>query len=501
MADNKQTVAFYSLSELCATLLTERLGRFFNIVVIPIPEDLSRCSPAAVYVGVKTIQWPMEPWIERIHFFSGTSSVFCVGNPDEFSDAQKLEFFSSKNKSRCIFITLEMIQKSIAFYPPVLLQSAILLKNKPEKSATEENTELLKELEFRTQALQREKNFTFNIFNSITSGFMVIDENKNIIMMNSESLRVLKIDQKDYIAVSYLDVFTEDICRAVTEMIDTTCQTKQKYSNDRLILQDDLTVSWKCYPIYDQQSGSFLGTLQFLDDVTNLVQTERQLMQAEKMATIGTMLSGVAHELRNPLSIISGRVQRLLEKGENLNEWSRHYLESIEQQTIRCGDIVNKLLNFSHKGSVGYHQHDINEILDECLTYVNYQNIFDSIEVIKNYCTNTFVLCDRAQLVQAFLNLVCNAADAMNGKGTLTLGTKTEGKRVIISVSDTGPGIPEKNLKKIFDPFFTTKEVGKGTGLGLPIVFKIIQEHSGEIKVRSKPGDTVFEVNIPAFFI
>jgi signal transduction histidine kinase len=139
----------------------------------------------------------------------------------------------------------------------------------------------------------------------------------------------------------------------------------------------------------------------------------------------------------------------------------------------------------------------MNSILDEVLTYVDYQNIFDHVEVKKDYAVEMMVYCDRPQMIQVILNLVTNAADAMGGRGTLRLRTRHEVNRNLVSVEDTGAGIDPKHLKKIFDPFFTTKEAGKGTGLGLPIVQRIVQQHGGSIRVRSEPGNTVFEVALP----
>jgi two-component system, NtrC family, sensor kinase len=359
------------------------------------------------------------------------------------------------------------------------------------------DAEIQHELAFRTEALAREKDFSAKIVGSIISGLMILDGEGNVVMLNDEAKHIHGVPaQKDYLAVHYSSIFQPRVNDGIKDLLGQVQEKGPKASLDRLLVDEDLVLSWKCYAVYDP-GHRMVGTLHLFEDITKQESTERQLLQAEKLATIGTMLSGVAHELRNPLAIISGRSQRLLSKKEKFDEWSVRYLQSIEEQTTRCGQIVNNLLNFSRRESAGYNLYDINAVLDEVLTYVDYQNIFDSIHVTKKYGLHVFVFCDKLQMTQVFLNLILNAADAMNGKGELMLSTRQEAEKTVISVSDSGDGIDPKVIGKIFDPFFTTKEAGKGTGLGLSISYRIVQQHGGEIRVHSKPHDTVFEVILP----
>jgi signal transduction histidine kinase len=211
------------------------------------------------------------------------------------------------------------------------------------------------------------------------------------------------------------------------------------------------------------------------------------------------LLSGIAHELRNPLSIISARLDLVLKKKNFEKNNLIKNLNSINSQTIRCASIINSILSFIRNTATSSGYHKINEILEEVLTYVKYQDTFVEIAISKCLKNNLIVYGDRSRYIQIFLNVISNAIIAMNGCGSLTIATKyKQPSYTLIEINDTGPGIENKNERKIFDPFFTTKEPGKGTGLGLAIVYKIIQESNGKIWFKSKPGNTSFYIELPS---
>jgi signal transduction histidine kinase len=211
------------------------------------------------------------------------------------------------------------------------------------------------------------------------------------------------------------------------------------------------------------------------------------------------MLSGIAHELRNPLSVISARAQMALAKDSWDKSWALKNFESIEAQTCRCAAIINNLLDFARYRATQMAVHRVDKILDETLTYVEYQNSFDSITVEKNYQEGLAIFGDHSRIVQVFLNIITNASDAMNGKGTLGIKTWLDDPAwVVVQIKDSGGGIDSGVKNKIFDPFFTTKEPGKGTGLGLAVVYKIIHESGGEVWFTSEPGNTSFFVKLPS---
>jgi signal transduction histidine kinase len=240
------------------------------------------------------------------------------------------------------------------------------------------------------------------------------------------------------------------------------------------------------------------GVLMLINDITEQENTTQQLYRAEKLATMGTMLSGIAHELRNPLSIISARAQMARAKKNIDNEWLLKNYESIEAQTFRCATIINNLLDFTRYRATQLGLQKVEAVLEETLTYVEYQKSFNDITIQKNYTPGLVIYGDRSRFVQAFLNIIINASDAMNGKGVLTLTSRKEELGwTIVEINDNGAGIDNKVKNRIFDPFFTTKEPGKGTGLGLAVVHKIIHESGGEIWFTSKPGSTTFFIKLP----
>ncbi len=270
----------------------------------------------------------------------------------------------------------------------------------------------------------------------------------------------------------------------------------------------------------------------------DLKDTQAQLIQSEKMASLGQMVAGIAHEVNTPLGFVTNnlsivernvgileqalkayqKMERMLREGE-LSELeaqleSVHELVSrIEEMALadrtrktlaesnlglqRIQELVTNLRNFSRLDEAALKIVDINENIDASLMIAT-NLVKHKAEVIKNYTPNLVVECYPAQLNQVFLNLITNAAQAIETFGKITITTQLEQDKAIIKVADTGVGIPEQNLKKIFEPFFTTKPVGQGTGLGLSIVYKIIEQHNGTIDVKSKVGEgTEFTITLP----
>jgi two-component system, NtrC family, sensor kinase len=222
-----------------------------------------------------------------------------------------------------------------------------------------------------------------------------------------------------------------------------------------------------------------------------------QLIQAEKLASIGTLASGIAHEINNPLYTITGLSEHLLE--ETRPEVIREYVEDITKSARRIADIVKDLNAFSrraHRQEQG--DVNLNHTLDEAVKMARRATVDDKITVVTQYGDVPPARGNADELLQVFVNLLTNAVQAMDGKGTLTLSTSTANGFVFTTIKDTGPGIPRNHLKQIFDPFFTTKEQGKGTGLGLHIVHDIVLQHGGRVMVDSAPGrGATFTVKLP----
>jgi two-component system NtrC family sensor kinase len=231
-----------------------------------------------------------------------------------------------------------------------------------------------------------------------------------------------------------------------------------------------------------------------------------QLLQAEKMAALGQTISGVAHELNNPLATILTWTERLAER--NLDETSKRGIDVILSETERAARIVRNLLTFARKRQSTRAMINVNEVLSETLALRTYEQRVSNIDVILELASGLpQVFADAHQIQQVLLNLVINAEQAMlgaNGRGTLVIQTwhEPDSDAVAIKVSDDGPGLPAESATKVFDPFFTTKDVGQGTGLGLTVAYAIVEEHGGRISVKpEEPGATTDSQTRGATFV
>jgi PAS domain S-box-containing protein len=247
------------------------------------------------------------------------------------------------------------------------------------------------------------------------------------------------------------------------------------------------------------KDGNIIGFQGSVRDVTERRALERQLLQSEKLSTIGTMISGVAHELNNPLTSIIGNVQLLMRK--DIPDEAREKLNVVFKESQRSARIVSGLLSFARERKPERRPTNINEIIAESVKSGEYEMGVSNIGVRLLLDDNLpETLCDPFQLLQVFISVINNARDAMveNGGGTLSVRTSRKEDKIVIKIKDNGPGISEECLKRIFDPFFTTKEVGKGTGLGLSMAYGIINEHNGTITADSQPGNgTTFTIMLP----
>jgi PAS domain S-box-containing protein len=250
-----------------------------------------------------------------------------------------------------------------------------------------------------------------------------------------------------------------------------------------------------------------VATIGFFNDLREtlrmkeaLEKTQIQLLQSEKMASLGKLAAGVAHQLNNPLGGITLFTKLVLEEYE-LEEGAQEDLQRILKDAQRCRDTVKELLEFARQTRQEMRPHDINQAISRTLFLLENQAIFQNIDIEKNLAPDLpLVPADIQQLNHMFMNIILNAVEAMEGKGKLTLKTtlSSNRERLLIEISDTGPGIPEDILPQIFEPFFTTKEDGKGTGLGLSLVYSIVENQGGSVTARSQPGEgTTFLIELP----
>ena len=225
---------------------------------------------------------------------------------------------------------------------------------------------------------------------------------------------------------------------------------------------------------------------------------KKKIMKSERLAMIGQLAAGVAHEINNPLGSILIYSHLLLEDLEE-KDTQRENLEKIVNQATRCKEIVKGLLDFSRQTEPEMNQKDINKIVNDVLSLVERQVMFQNIKVTKKLSKSLpMVMLDEAQIQQVFMNIVLNAVEAIEGQGELIIETTSNGEFIETKFIDTGCGISEQNIEKLFEPFFSYKKKGHGIGLGLAISYGIIKKHNGEIIVKSEVGKgSSFTIRLP----
>ncbi|ADO74975.1 ATP-binding protein [Stigmatella aurantiaca] len=230
-----------------------------------------------------------------------------------------------------------------------------------------------------------------------------------------------------------------------------------------------------------------------------LAEAQEQLVQTGKMAAVGQLAGGVAHEINNPLAVILGFAQGM-DRRVPENDPMRLPVRSIVREALRCKNLVQELLTFSRVGKKNIESVDLNALVRSTLVLVEARARTQEVKILQDFAATLPILQgNKTQLQQVLVNLGTNALDVMKGGGTLTVRTYLQGtESVCLEVTDTGSGIPEEVRSRIFDPFFTTKPVGEGTGLGLSLVYEIVQQHRGQIEVESQIGvGTTMRVKLP----
>jgi PAS domain S-box-containing protein len=245
------------------------------------------------------------------------------------------------------------------------------------------------------------------------------------------------------------------------------------------------------------QTPQGLRVLASVVDITARKQMEAQLLRTERLAELGTLASGMAHEIGTPMNVILGRAEYLMQRTKE--ETTKKGLETIVSQVERITKIMNQLLSFARRRPIERRSVDLRQTVEDTLEVVQERLGRHHIKLETDFAADLpLVYADPDQMSQVLLNLILNAIHAMADEGTLRLGLVRAANTVRLTIADTGHGIKAEDLAKIFDPFFTTKEVGKGTGLGLTVVHGIIEEHGGTIAVTSEVGrGTTFIVTLP----
>jgi len=232
-------------------------------------------------------------------------------------------------------------------------------------------------------------------------------------------------------------------------------------------------------------------------DIEELQKLNRYLIQTEKLAAMGTLASGLAHEINNPLASIHSLIQ-IIQKRDDLSEDTREKLKLISSQILRIKRVTSDMMDFARASSPSRQLIDLNSVVESSLRLVSFDKTFKKLEVKKEFDPSLpKIFADPNQMQQVFLNILLNARDAMPNGGKIFIKTRKINGSVEVEIADTGIGISKENLGKIFDPFFTTKTAEKGTGLGLAVCYGIITAHKGKIEVESDSNGTKFTVKLP----
>lgn len=371
--------------------------------------------------------------------------------------------------------------------------------------------DLTKHIEIERQ-LHDANSFLNNIIMSSADGIAVIDTEGKIVIFNEGAERILGYSAQEVIGNpdALSKIYSPELARDIMRRLRSNeSGPPGKLSSARITLlnknNEEVPVNFSAAII--KKDDREIGSVGIFSDLRERLRIRReledarmQLMQAEKIASLGRLAAGVAHEINNPLSGILIYADMLMKDLPGNPQWSED-LQQVIDQTLRCKQIVNRLLEFSRQ-SVGQKVlFEVNKIINRSVEMLAHQAIFHDVAFALNLQQDIPMMTgDPGQLQQVFINLMINAASAMNGKGKITITSKLDqtSEKVILQFLDTGPGIPSDVINKVFEPFFTTKGPGEGTGLGLSVVYGIIQQHGGSIEVKNlPPAGALFTVVLP----
>ncbi|MBW1956960.1 MAG: PAS domain S-box protein [Deltaproteobacteria bacterium] len=400
---------------------------------------------------------------------------------------------------------------------PILL-SATLLYEEGQEVATVGYFKDMREVKRLQQELQTLFEFEHNLIQSSIDAIIASDRDGSIVVFNQQAEKLLGYSAYEMIMkMSFNDLFPP----AMLEEVRKELVSDEYGGKNRLILfetyminktGDKIPVQLSATVMFDQDEE--IGMVGFFRDLREIRRMEQQfadqtrLIHEHKMISLGRLSASVVHELNNPLSGILNYIRlmlKIIKRGDldqkRIEKFQKH-LTLVESETSRCSKIVSNLLAFSRKSELELSEMSINELLEKCILLSQHKLMLQNIQIKTDFDPNIpKVLGDFNQTQQCVINLIFNAIDAMSDGGTLTMVSSFDPitEMVEIKIEDTGCGIAEEDIHQIFDPFYSTKTEGKGLGLGLSMVYGIIDRHKGSITVDSKLGEgTVFTIRLPS---
>ncbi len=432
--------------------------------------------------------------IDTYNLFSGEklnllqiSEIFGQGR---FAILNQIETDDSHNYDATILLGYidEIIEQVYARY-------GIMHQQAKMKEVTEDRDRLAAKLEMNQQYLK-------NILHASDSAIMVIDENEKFIAWNKGAEKIFGYKEEEILHSPSSTLMPDeskfkDELKFIQNEIKSSGYVKiletERKSKDGTIIPVQLSVT----KLPSNNGKSYSGRSVIIKDYTEVKKLQQQVDQSEKLAVIGQVAAGVAHEIGNPLASISSLVQ-IMQRTIN-DESLIDQLATIKENIDRITKIVRELVDFSRPPSYEQMMISVNDVVKTALGIVKYDKRVRKVKFDTNFdesLPRINIVPD--QVLQVFVNIMINALDAIAGEGTITVNSKLSKDKVAVEIIDDGCGMDEKTLGHIFDPFFTTKEVGKGTGLGLSVSYGIIKKFSGKIEVESEINKgTKFTVELP----
>ncbi len=463
----------------------------------------------------------------------------------DFSMVVLLSMDKSEALKPIRWITFKIISTIASLFLLILLFSLFLLKiNLRLEGLIVERTKdlntknialndtLVSLMQTQEQLSQSEKLVT-NVINSMPSPMIILDEKEQMILWNIDAEKEAGVpfdEAKGQSLVTLFPFFQQSL-----DKISLANQLKEPQKIDKIIRKKGGETYYFELLIYPLLSENILGSAILMMDITERIRLSENVQQQDKLASIGVLTAGIAHEINNPINFITGNIQALKNDFKDIKELLEHYfflktsmdsptlnqkiqeiekekdaldaeyvleeigllLKGIEEGGQRTASIVKDLRTFSRLDESDMKKANIQEGLDSTLTLLGH-NFKNRIDIVKDYLPIPEIDCFPGKLNQVFMNIISNAIQAIPDKGTIWIKTERVQDTVVVSIRDSGGGIPEQHLNRIFEPFFTTKDVGKGTGLGLSISFSIVSEHGGTIQVKSQVGiGTEFLITLP----
>ncbi|MFN3532352.1 MAG: ATP-binding protein [Candidatus Brocadia sp.] len=370
-----------------------------------------------------------------------------------------------------------------------------------------EKAKMQEQLELKNRELKHTMDYLQNILDNSADMIITSDIENNVVEFNKCAEEILGYSQNEIVGKSLAGLFANPdhfkiLLAKIKQEGKVSNQETQFITKEMKTVDISLTLSQ-----LKDSAGNMIGTVGISKDITEFKRTQAQLIQAGKLAGIGQLAAGIAHEINNPLSGVLGYAKRLMKKAEDEElrkvpafETFPREMKLIVDSALRCKKIIEGLLKFSRTSETESMNVNVNEVLDESLVLFGNQLSSHNVELNKILSPNIpAIRANHTQIQQVFTDIIINALQAMPQGGKLTIVTRPiNSSAVEIEFTDTGEGIPKENLTKIFEPFFTTREPGKGTGLGLYMIYRILQNHHGRIDVKSEVGKgSTFTITLP----